>query len=416
MANVPRERRPDSSIALLREGYRFIPNRVRKHNSNIFRTRLMLRKATCVSGMDAAEMFYQPDRFTRVGAMPPTTVRLLQDKDSVQMLQGQQHRHRKAMFMSVMTPGRIDSLLKNTGDVWSKQIDGWSRSERVVLLDEAERLLCRAVTRWAGLDITERSLDKRTREFSAMLSGSGGIGPETWRALLLRERCERWARSIIKRVRAGRLHVAEDSPLAVFANHRDDTGKLLPSKIAAVEMINILRPTVAVARYIVFAAHALENHPQSRRFVESGDDQQLEWFVQEVRRHYPFFPFIGGIATTTFSWNEYTFEEGDWVILDVYGTNHDRRIWEHPDAFDPERFRAWNESPYNFIPQGGGDHFAGHRCAGEWITIALLKQAAATLSNAMSYSVPTQDLSISLRHMPAQPASGFILADVRPVA
>ncbi len=50
------------------------------------------------------------------------------------------------------------------------------------------------------------------------------------------------------------------------------------------------------------------------------------------------------------------------------------------------------------------------------MTIALLKQAAVYLADAMTYTVPEQDLSISPRIMPARPQSGFIMKDVRPVA
>ncbi|MES0069597.1 hypothetical protein NKJ73_27915 [Mesorhizobium sp. M0074] len=70
----------DSTLALLREGYDFISARCRRMNTDIFATRLMLRPAICVRGAEAAEMFYGGDHFTRIGAMPQTTLRLLQDK------------------------------------------------------------------------------------------------------------------------------------------------------------------------------------------------------------------------------------------------------------------------------------------------------------------------------------------------
>ncbi|MER8545794.1 hypothetical protein [Mesorhizobium sp. M0684] len=88
----------DSTLALLREGYDFISARCRRMNTDIFATRLMLRPAICVRGAEAAEMFYGGDHFTRIGAMPQTTLRLLQDKGSVQALDGAAHRHRKARF------------------------------------------------------------------------------------------------------------------------------------------------------------------------------------------------------------------------------------------------------------------------------------------------------------------------------
>lgn len=186
--------------------------------------------------------------------------------------------------------------------------------------------------------------------------------------------------------------------------------------MAAVELINIMRPTVAVARFIAFEAHALYHYPKSRRLIEAGTDAETELFVQEVRRFYPFFPFTGGRVREPFTWQGHDFTPGTWVMLDVYGTDRDPRLWENPDAFQPERFRRWNGSAFNFIPQGAGDHFTTHRCAGEWITIALLKQATMSLVNGMAYTVPEQDLDISLRIMPALPQSGFIMRDIRPAS
>src|SRR3546814_10503319 len=97
-------------------------------------------------------------------------------------------------------------------------------------------------------------------------------------------------------------------------------------------------------------------------------------FVQEVRRFSPFVPAVAALGRREFEWRGYHFPSGRRVILDLYGTNHDARTWNAPEAFRPERFREWDESPFNFIPQGGGDHNVNHRCPGEWITIRLMKQ------------------------------------------
>jgi len=81
--------------------------------------------------------------------------------------------------------------------------------------------------------------------------------------------------------------------------------------------------------------------------------------------------------------------------------------------FDPDRFRGWDGDAYDFIPQGGGDHHAGHRCPGERITIELMKRAVGILTGAMDYDVPDQDLRVSLRRMPTLPASRFVIANVK---
>lgn len=77
MTAIPREASLDSALALLAEGYTFISKRCGRLQSDVFKTRFMLRNAICAMGEDAAAMFYHPDRFTRKHAVPPTTLLLL---------------------------------------------------------------------------------------------------------------------------------------------------------------------------------------------------------------------------------------------------------------------------------------------------------------------------------------------------
>jgi fatty-acid peroxygenase len=402
----------DSTLALLSEGYTFISRRCQCYRSDIFETRLMLTKAICIMGQEAAEVFYEPGRFTRKGALPQTTLRLLQDRGSAQVMDGEAHRSRKEMFMSLMTPRGIQRLADVMADQWRAHIEKWETMDEVVLFHEVEEILCRGVCEWAGVPLAESEAEQRTHEFGAMIDGAGSVGPRNWRGMVLRARTERWIRDITEKVRAGELEAAEGSAAHVIAFHRGLDGRLLDTEVAAVELINVLRPVVAVARFVTFAALALHEHPECRRKLRASDDY-LELFVQEVRRFYPFFPLIGGRVLSEFDWRGRHFARGTWVLLDLYGTNHDARIWGDPEVFRPERFRRWDGSAFNFIPQGGGDHYDNHRCAGEWITIELVKTAVRLLTTAMHYEVPQQDLRIDLSRMPAIPKSRFVISDVR---
>ncbi len=411
VARIPRDLAFDSSIALLSEGYNFIANRCSRYQSDLFETRLMGRKAICTMGADAAEMFYHPDRFTRVQALPITVLLLLQDIGSVQTLDGDAHRHRKQMFMSLMPPASIARLANLTAEQWQARLAQWERGDQVVLHDEARAILCRAVCQWAATPLSDPQAEQRTREFGAMIDGAGSVGPRNWQAILLRMRTERWARGLIAQVRARQLHVPDESALHVIAWHQEPDGSLLDLGTAGVELLNLLRPTVAVARFVTCAALALHHYPEWRQRLQENEDD-LECFVQEVRRFYPFFPLVGGRVRQAFDWRGHHFTPGTWVLLDLYGTNHDARIWDDPHTFQPERFRHWDHSPYTFIPQGGGEFESGHRCAGEWITIELMKTAVRLLTRAMRYDVPDQDLRVDLSKMPALPHSGFVIRGV----
>ena len=137
--------------------------------------------------------------------------------------------------------------------------------------------------------------------------------------------------------------------------------------------------------------------------------------MQEVRRFYPFFPFAAARVRQEFDWQGYRFPQGRRVLLDLYGTNHDPRLWDSPEVFCPERFRQWNESPFNFIPQGGGDYWSNHRCPGEWLTIELMKVTLNFLTQSLEYDVPKQNLEISLSRMPTIPKSGFVISQIQQI-
>ena len=125
----------------------------------------------------------------------------------------------------------------------------------------------------------------------------GGVGPRLWRGKLARARTERFIRGVLKKVRSGRLQVDRSEAARVMADLKDDSGLLEPLEVAAVELVNVLRPTAAIAWYVSFAALALRAQPalagsleQAEPFFPGGLFEQT---MHEVRRFYPFTPFLG---------------------------------------------------------------------------------------------------------------------------
>ncbi|WP_308122117.1 cytochrome P450 [Streptomyces sp. TRM70350] len=154
-----------------------------------------------------------------------------------------------------------------------------------------------------------------------------------------------------------------------ICDHRDTDG-LLDPRPAAVELLNVLRPTVAVGWYLAFAGHALHRWPQHREPLREGDDAYATAFAQEVRRFYPFTPFLAGYAAGHLSWRGEDLPAGRLLVLDVYGQDHDQELWGDPYTFRPQRFLEHEPDRDEFIPQGGGDPRTTHRCPGEGVTVA----------------------------------------------
>ncbi|WDH76413.1 cytochrome P450 [Exiguobacterium marinum] len=406
---IPKQEGIDHSVDFLREGYLFVANRRKSFQSDIFETRLLGERVICVGGEEAAEVFYDANKFMRQDAAPKRLLKTLFGEDGIQTLDGAAHTHRKHMFMSLMTKENIDRLLRLTHREW-KQIE--QSEKEVVLYDVSQQVLMKAVCEWAGVPLAPEEVVRRTDEMRLLFESGTSLGPTYLQGRKARTSAESWIRQMVKEVRTNRLLPNEQTALYEFSWHRDESGELLPEEVVAVEVLNILRPTVAISVYILFTVLALHQFPNETEQVRQGMLTKTE-FVQEVRRFYPFFPVAAARVKSDFEWNGYTFPEGTLTLLDLYGTNHDSSIWTEPDRFDPSRFKGWKESPFNFIPQGGGDVDFGHRCAGEHVTIAVLEQVIELFTEEFSYTVPPQDLSYSFVDMPSLPKSKLRLADVK---
>lgn len=406
---LPHDPLLDSTRAFFSEGCDWIGNRCRALGTDVFRARILLRPVVCMMGEEAARRFYDGESFTRAGAMPQTTLRQLQDKGSVQTLDGAAHRHRKQLFLSMMVGDPAEALADAFERRWHAELPQWRNQEEVRMHEAFGRLLCGAACDWLGVPIEDDALDRRTHEMLAMIDGAGSVGTRAWRGLALRRRAERWAREVVTQVRDGTRTAGKDTPIARLAGFRDIDGELLDLRTAGVELLNIVRPTVAVARFLCFATLALHQQPGAAAFVAAREPARLQAFAQEVRRFYPFFPVIGGRIRTPFQFRDHEFGQGDWVLLGLHATNHDPRLWEAPEAFRPERFLDREPGVFALIPQGAGAHADDHRCPGEWITLALLRRLVSLL-HAAEYRLPPQDLTIPHDRFPTLPRSDLRLS------
>ncbi|WP_052341724.1 cytochrome P450 [Salinarimonas rosea] len=409
--SIPRARMPDLTLSFLAEGYDFIREHCAYHGSDAFEARLLGRRTVFCYGEEAARMFYEPGRFTRRGAVPSFAFKLLQDEGSVATLDGEAHRARKALFMSFMTPVRLDAVADAAASRLRDRLAAYP--DGAALHDVVRDVLCRVACDWVGVPASPDEVASLAEEAGAMIDEAGSVGPANWIARLRRHRSEEMLAHLAREARAGRLELPEGSPAAAFVAWRGPDGAPLDDAVVAVELLNLIRPIVAIARFVTFAALALHEHPAAREAIRAHEEGQLGRFVSEVRRTTPFFPAIAGRVRTPFAWRGRAFEEGELVVLDLYGTDRDPRLWRDAARFDPARFHGREPGAYDLIPQGGGDPFSGHRCAGEWLTIVVMEAMTAVLAREAVWRVPEQDLSVSLTDMPALPKSGLVLADVR---
>ena len=70
MTSIPREGGVQSAVGLLHEGFPYIRNRCRRFGSDLFEIAVPFAQVVCMSGREATELFYDPTRFERKGAIP----------------------------------------------------------------------------------------------------------------------------------------------------------------------------------------------------------------------------------------------------------------------------------------------------------------------------------------------------------
>ncbi|MEW1835309.1 cytochrome P450 [Microbacterium sp. NPDC079995] len=409
----------DDSASLLTRGYRFGEHIWRRvpGGARSAPMRLLFSDALLVRGAEGVAAFYDDQRVARHGAMPPFIQETLFGHESVHSLDGEDHRHRKATFVSALYEDeQVARLRPHLEREWRHEVDEWIAGGTRSAYDAAVGALGRAIMRWAGLPGTGEAKTRWARRQAQIVEGFGvPYSPEYVLSALNRRWSDRHAERLIRAVRAGRLDAHPDTALAAWAWHRDRDGRLLSARLAGVELQNSFRPMIAVARFSAFAAKRLQEHPEWRERIAAEVSERASLvdgplataFAQEIRRLSPFVPMLPAFATQDIEVDGRTVRAGGRIVLDILGTDTDERSWERPDVFDPERFVGVDdyEAIAAFIPHGGADVATGHRCPGEKLAIAGLAASISALSDPRLTVLPA-GLEVNERRMPTKPRSG----------
>lgn len=402
---------PELASELLRHGYEGLPRARAQHaGDDAFAARLLGRRTLVVRGEEGARLLYDESRIRRRRAVPRGLAGLLFGREAVHGLDGEAHRARKQVFLDLLDERSVATLAGLVDDNLDRALHEWSLAPGVRLHHALVRVYGTAVLEWGGTGCSGLEAEQVSEDLADIVAGFGfrhGTYARAWRARLRRDA---WARDLVRRARSGALRPAEGTALHAFAR---GAGSELPVAVAAVDLLNVLRPTVAVSWLGTFAALALAEHPeQASPLVHDEDGAHLRAFAHEVRRTAPFVPALTGIATEEFGFQGHHVRRGDRILLDVPGTDRHPREWDRPTEFRASRFVGVEPHPYRFVPQGGGEP-SGHRCPGEGITTALL---VVTLRHLARASFVLESSDVPTDRMPTLPAQGLLIRDVVPWA
>ena len=403
----------DVAWRLCREGYAALPRLwdadPRAGAEDAMRARVFGRRCLVVRGRRGARLFYDEHVVAREDAVPRPLAGLLFGRGAVHGLDDEEHRRRKAMFLAALCPDRVAVLTGLVDGRLAHAVRRWPDRGELSLLDELVRCYGAAALDWAGIGVRRPAEAARISGWLAAIVAGFGFTPVPYlRGWAARWRADAWAEGIVRRIRAGMLVAPAGTVLDEVAH--DEAWAELPPRVAAVELLNLLRPTVAVAWLGTFAGWELVRHPEYGAALADPDQGSARWaFVQEVRRLSPFVPALLGRVRRESTWQSHRLAVGDAVLLDVPGTDR-HSDWGDPDRFRPERFTEGEVGAVEMVPQGGGDVRTGHRCPGEELTSLLLERTVEHLA-AVPFRVSSGPPD--LRRVPTLPRHGLRLTCTR---
>lgn len=355
----------DLAWRLFRDGYEGIEHdRARHGGSDAYVTRLLGHRTVVVRGPEGVRLFYDESVVARNRAIPPPLAGLLFGRGAVHGLDGAEHRARKTMFLDVLSHDRTHELVTDAAARLDDGLRAWP--DGAAVFDQLVEVYGAAVLAWAGMDVEPDASARLSHRLADVVGGFGFGGTAYLRAWRARVWLDRWAAGEVRETRDGVRRPPAGTALATIAAHEE-----LEPRTAGVELLNVLRPTVAVAWPATMAVQRLLVHDDGRVPIDD-----LRAYVNECRRVQPFTPALAGRVRRAVVHGGIALRPGDRIVLDVVGTDTDPADWGQ-GGFDPERFHErFHDSdpdPYAFVPQGGGSPEDGHRCPGEPLAVGLIE-------------------------------------------
>lgn len=176
------------------------------------------------------------------------------------------------------------------------------------------------------------------------------------------------------------------------------------------------------ARALAWTLYCLANSPRERDRVEEEIDRVLAedsppalWAermpctraaIEEAMRLYPPAPSINRAAIANDRWGEVEIPAGITVLITPWTLHRHRRLWEHPDAFMPERFLPEHRDRidrYQYLPFGAGPRV----CIGASFAIQEAIIALTTLMSHFRFDCTERTRPWPVQKLTVQPEGGI---------
>lgn len=357
LAALPGSNSPGELIHLLRDPTGFLHERFERHG-RVWKTRFVF-PAVFAIGDDANRtmLVTRRDEFPQGLGYARTPVRWV-FKGSIMLQDGDDHAHTRATLTPAVGRLAIQESAARVLEVWTRHLAELGPEPQDVY-EIAERATFEvAATVLAGLPLGG-AVDAFRRLFEDVIGGM--MVPVPVRVPFGRLDRSLRARAALVRLLGPHVLAARAAPpvglVGQLAHHRDDAGRPLPVE-EIVEHIVMLAwagydTTASQASWIL---HTLAQRPDwQARLRDDLDGPAVDNFLLEIERMYPSALFFPRAAADDVELLGHHLPRGTLIFYSPYLTHRDPATFEHPNAFDPDRWSGERRvSPARLFGFGAG--------------------------------------------------------------
>jgi cytochrome P450 len=165
---------------------------------------------------------------------------------------------------------------------------------------------------------------------------------------------------------------ADDLITALIAAE-EDGDRLTAAETAAMIANMLVAGHDTTASQSILSAVTLMQHPEAMAALRA-DPGLLESMAEEVIRFDPSIVASGRVPGTDYEIAGHRIRAGTIIFCNGMTGNRDPAVWDRPDSFIPERFRA--EDAPKMLSFGAGGHF----CLGAWLARVTLQEMVRGIS------------------------------------
>jgi cytochrome P450 len=307
---------------------------------------------------------------------------------SLLSLDGKQHLHHRKLLLPPFHGPRMAVYGELMATAAQKKIAQWKKSDMLKLEKEAREITFHVILKAIfGMDeenarfeeLTE-SLHTLVRVMSKPFSFLTLLNPKLHRNLGVLTpwaKMMKWRQKVdnclFEEIEARKKMNLEERTdiLSLLLQARDEEGNLMTNQEIRDEMLTLLMAGhetstmgIAWAFYgILSNTDILNKLKEELTQVVSNENGlvknldklvYLDAVLKEALRISPVIPYVGRITNEPYQLGEYLLPKGAAIAPSIYLAHRDPDVWSEPDKFIPERFLNSSDTPYTYLPFGGG--------------------------------------------------------------